>query len=242
MISRTYSIEPEVFDLAPDFCRGVVIASSVNNAAPQNANLEQKFRDLIASVGHDTTLSLHHNRIAAWRKLYKNLGLNDIQPSIAALVRRIKNGRGGDIPFISPLVCISNLVSLSFLVPSGLVDAAAVKGNFVLGRAQGNEIFEPIGGTGSNLISRGEVIYYDSATRNVMCRGLNSRGGKVTRIQPETSRVVIDVDALLSVISEEEWHQAVNLVSDLVQQHCGASTTVQFLSKNNMSIELPPNE
>lgn len=228
-----YQIDSGIFDLAPDFCRAVVMVWGADNTAGSGNSLESDFRRRIASIASDDNISVKHDRIAAWKKLYKRLGLKDVQPSIAALVRRIKAGNGNNIPFISPLVCISNLISLSHLTPGGLVDAARVEGDFVLGLAQGVEIFEPIGGHETMTVPAGEFIYYDSQSLNVMCRGLNSRGGKATCVSPETTNVIIDIDGLLEVVPREELDSAAHSLQELVQQYCGGQTAMRFLDKGS---------
>ena len=235
-----YRIEPRVFELLPDFCRGVVVAYGVDNTAREDAALERRLRERIESIEKDTEISHDHPKIKRWGEVYKTFPITKdkgrIEPSVAALVRRIKNGKGAAIPFISPLVCISNLTSLTYLVPSGLVDAGKVEGDLVLGAARGEERFEPISGDGVQSPQPGEIIYYDTGTGAVLCRAWNSRGGKAGMIFPNTEKAIIDVDCLLTAMSYDEIASATNGVARLVEEHCGARTTVHFLSQSNPSL------
>src|SRR6478672_7420079 len=144
-----YRICPDLFAQYPYFYRGVIVASHLDNTGSNNAGLEELLRARIREIEGDESVSIDHQRVRAWYDIYKAFPIKDarkLQPSVGALVKRIKSGRGKDIPFISPLVCISNLISLTHLVPSGLIDAARVEGNLVLGFADGSERFEAIGG------------------------------------------------------------------------------------------------
>jgi DNA/RNA-binding domain of Phe-tRNA-synthetase-like protein len=237
-----YRVEPKVFELVPDFCRGVVVAHDVANTAPANDALERLLRERIEAIERDTEIGHDHPKIKRWGEVYKTFPITKdkgrIEPSVAALVRRIKSGKGAAIPFISPLVCISNLTSLTYLVPSGLIDAGKVEGDLVLGAASGEERFEPISGDGVQSPQPGEIIYYDTGTGAVLCRAWNSRGGKAGMIFPTTRKAIIDVDCLLTAMSYDDIESATNGVARLVEQHCGARTTVHFLSKSNPSLEV----
>jgi DNA/RNA-binding domain of Phe-tRNA-synthetase-like protein len=232
-----YRIDPDILEAFPDFNRGVVVADGIDNSAP-SAELELLFKRRIEEVRDDETISIDHPRISAWYDIYRTFPLKDarkIQPSIAVLVRRIKGGK--ELPFISPLVCISNLISLTYLVPSGLVDPTTVEGDLVLGYAQGTEHFTPIGGDEVSAPARGEIIYFDSGSKNVMCRAWNSRGGKATSILPTTRAAVIDVDGLLTVIPKEELETATLRAASLLRQHCGARTSIYYLSRKDGRLE-----
>lgn len=235
-----YRVEPGVFELVPQFCRGVVVALGVDNTARENAALERLLRERIESIESDSEFGYDHPKIKMWREVYKTFPITKdkgrIEPSVAALVRRIKSGKAAAIRFISPLVCISNLISLKYLVPSGLVDADKIEGDLVLGAARGEERFEPISGDGVQSPQPGEIIYYNTGTGAVLCRAWNSRGGKAGMILPNTKDAIIDVDCLLTAMSYDEIASATNEVARLVEQHCGARTTVHFLSKSNPSL------
>jgi DNA/RNA-binding domain of Phe-tRNA-synthetase-like protein len=236
-----YRVAPSLLEKFPHFYRGVVVASNIDNTETVHTSLEDLLRQRIQEIEIDGSISIEHPRIKAWHDIYKTFPLKDaskIRPSIAALVRRIRNGKGNEIPFISPLVCISNLISLEYLVPSGLIDAERVKGDLVLGYAQGIERFEPPGSDSIISPEPGEIIYYDSGSKAVMCRAWNSRGGKATYILPTTNIAVIDVDGLLTVIPQEEVEAATSKAASLVREHCGAITSIHFLSRANPVLEI----
>ena len=228
-----YRVEREIYNDFPDFFRGVVIASNVDNTSHQIPELERMLRTRIAEIETDNTISLEHPRIQAWYKAYQRFGVKRVRktpPSIAALVRRVKRGKGSSIPFISPLVAISNLISLTYLVPSGGIDAETISGNLVLGKARGNEKFVPLGREEPSPPNPGEVIYYDGGNKNVICRAWNSRAGRSTIISETTRSAVIDVDCILDVISRAEAQEATEQLASLVREFCKGQTRIEYLS------------
>lgn len=234
-----YRVDPRIFDQYPAFYRGVVVASNVDNTASANGELEERLRQRIQAIESDPSVSESHLRIREWSEVYRTFAFKEarkLHPSIWHLVHRIRKKKG--INFISPLVCISNLISLTYLTPSGLVDGSKVVGDLVLGYALGSERFVPIGGGQSSCPCPGEIIYCDSGSGNVMCRAWNNRGGMETAVLPTTQNAIIDLDALLTVIPREEVEVATCEVAELAQRFCGASTSVYYLSAANPTLEL----
>jgi DNA/RNA-binding domain of Phe-tRNA-synthetase-like protein len=226
-----YSVDETLFTRVPDFCRGVVVGRNCDNTgdAPE---LDKLLRARIVEVEADPGLGPEDPRIQAWTSIYRNYPAprgERIRPSIWSLIRRIKRGDGARIPFASPLVAISNLVSLTYLVPSGLVDADRVSGDLALGPAGGAESFLPFGREERVTVEPGEVIYYDDATGEVMCRAWNSRGSRSTGIRPETTRTILDVDGLLGVVPETVLQEATQWAASLVRDHCSGDTQVFYL-------------
>ncbi len=240
MGSLTYSVDPDIFAAYPSFCRGVAFVSDVDNSATRNIVLQDLLAQKIGAIRNDNAISLDHPRIRAWADVYRSFNLPDakkIQPSVANLVRRIKKDMVS-LPFISPLVCISNLASLTSLVPSGLVDRDKIQGDLRLGYAEGNERFQPFGDDRVVSPTKGEIIYYDTASRMVLCRAWNSKGGKATRIDPETRSAVIDIDGLTDVIGTTEISSATTEIARFVTEQCGGKARTFLLHKDNPSISL----
>jgi DNA/RNA-binding domain of Phe-tRNA-synthetase-like protein len=234
-----YRVDPRIFQQYPDFYRGVAVACNVDNTASANVELEHLLSQRIQAIESDPAVSVEHLRIRGWSEVYRTFAFKEagkLHPSIWHLVHRIRKKKG--INFISPLVCISNFISLTYLTPSGLVDASKVVGDLVLGYALGSERFVPIGGGHSSCPCPGEIIYCDSGSGNVMCRAWNNRGGMETAVLPTTQKAIIDVDGLLTVIPREQVEVATCQVAELAQRFCGASTSVYFLSAANPTLEL----
>ena len=163
-----YLIQDEVFAIAPCFCRAVIVARNIDNGGDSQP-LADELASAVREIVSDPTMTQDHPRIAAWQAVYKSFPTpkkERIRPSIGSLVSRIRSGLT-ELPFISPLVAISNVVSLSNLMPSGLIDLDRIDGDLVLGPANGQEQFTAFGKTTTAPILPGEIIYYSSADRAV---------------------------------------------------------------------------
>ena len=236
-----YRVEPEIFARYPAFCRGVVVAWDLDNTGGAGSELERKLRERIASIEADPDIDADHARVRAWYDIYASFKLQsakNIHPSVGNLLRRIRKGEGAKIPFISKLVCLSNLMSLTYLVPSGLIDADRVEGNLIVGRASGNERFLPFGSDKPVSPEPDEIIYYDDAAGSVLCRTWNSRGSQLAAILPATRRAIIDLDGLTSVISRQELREATEELARLVSTYCGGQSRTEILAADRPSFEV----
>ena len=233
-----YKISDEILNDFPMFTRGVVIASQVNNAPKQLAALEEMLATKSEEIRIDDSITIDHPKIRKWFDVYKRFGadVNQNPPSIANLIRRIKQGK--HISFISPIVAIINIISLTYLVPSGGIDATTVKGDLVLGKAQGNEAFIPLGREKPVRISPGEVIFYDNLQKNVICRAWNSRAGQFTIISPSTTSVIVDVDGMIDIISRPEIIRATEFLAALIKEYCGGNIRIEYLSSERNEITI----
>lgn len=236
----TYSVDPGIFDLAPRFCRAVVVAAGVRNAA-EDAGLDARLRARIAAIKEDDSISEAHPRIAAWAEVYRRMPAapgSRIRPSIGTIVRRLKTSDVGRFPFISSLVAISNLVSMTHLTPGGLIDAARVRGDLRLGFARGDESFLPFGRDAAEVIPAGEIIYFDTAGREVFCRAWNSQGSQSAGIQLDTSAALLDIDALLDLVPRDELEAAAAEAAEAIRRHCGGESRVFYLDASAPAFEV----
>jgi lysyl-tRNA synthetase class 2 len=135
-------------------------------------------------------------------------------------------------------VALFNYTSLKYLIPCGGDDVDRVEGNLVLGLATGDERFQPLGGGEEETPVKGEVIYYDDAKGNVMCRRWNWRNGERTKIEVESKRLVINVDGLPPV-AQGVVDQARDELAELLVEHCKASVVVSSLYGEQRQFEIP---
>lgn len=142
----SYAVAPEVFEAVPGYRRIVLLASGVANA-PSNPVLEEELRTAVSQL-EEQKVNVNTKKIAGWWDAYRAVGIRGdkqkVQPGVAALLRRIAKGKGGEIPFISVLVALTNCIALKHLCPTGAFDFAKIKGPIVLGAASGDETFTPI--------------------------------------------------------------------------------------------------
>ena len=135
------------------------------------------------------------------------------------------------------MVCISNLVSLSYLVPSGVIDARHVTRNLELGYALGSELFEPIGSDEVISIPPGEIVYRDSAN-TVFCRGWNSRIGRPAMLSAQSQTCVMDIDCFSTLVKESELEEAMSMAVELIEKFCNAKCQAFVLRQDEGAAEL----
>jgi DNA/RNA-binding domain of Phe-tRNA-synthetase-like protein len=154
---------------------------------------------------------------------------------VKSLLKRVQKGK--PLPFINCVVAAFNYISLKYLVPCGGDDVSKIEGNLTLGLATGQEVFVPLGGGEPEHPEPGEVIYYDDATLNVMCRKWNWRNGDFTKITEDTKRIVINVDGV-GPIPEEVIVSARDDLAEILQNECAASLMVDFLDSAKRIVSL----
>jgi lysyl-tRNA synthetase class 2 len=232
---RKIIIEDQIFQMFPNFKRGLVIVRNMKNHASHH-EIEEMLENQRALC---QDCPLDHDFIKAWEEMHRKFGSNPnkFPPSIKSLVKRAQ--RGDRIPFINSAVALFNYISLKYLLPCGGDDVDTIKGNLRLGIARGDENFLPLGGTEIEHPVPGEIIYYDNQTKNVMCRKWNWRNGDFSKILQSTRKVVINVDGA-ETVPEEVAIKARDELAELLSQKCGAQLTVDLLSseKRELTIEI----
>ncbi len=235
-----FSVEAEVFELFPEFCRGIVIATGVDNsrACPE---IESLLRAQEEKIRQDAGIDLAtHPRLLAWKEAYLKLGANPnkFTPSIVFLAKQVKAGKL--VRAISPVVDAFNTISIRYMVPSGGDDVATVEGDLTLGRAVSDETFSPIFKPDEvEHPDRGEVIYVNRRSKRVLCRRWNWRNADFSKITPATSKLAINVDGMMPAIGRQEIEQATEELGQLIQKYCGGTVSHCFLDARSREAEFP---
>jgi len=230
------SVAEEIFKKFPKYIRGIVVGEGVSNFKEDKRLVELLRKEELKVRQNQVLQNLsEHPRIASWRSAYLKFGVKPTKhlPSVEALIRRIKKGKS--IPFISNLVALFNYISLKHIVPSGGDDVAKVEGNLYLKFANGYESFTPLGSTAIQHPIPGEVIYTDD--EKVLCRAWNWRNGDQTKIMPNTSKIVINIDCLPPVSKKEAEKITVEL-AQLVKNFCGGQVNYYLLDKDQTEVEI----
>jgi DNA/RNA-binding domain of Phe-tRNA-synthetase-like protein len=159
MPDSCYSIEKEIFDDFPGYCRGVVLGFGIKNS-PSPLKLISMLRDaeedLRIRVKEDEIAS--HPMLVSWREAYRSFGAKPTKyrSSIEAMVRRVVNKN--EIPSINAIVDIGNIISLRHLTTVGGHAIDVVKQDIKLGKATGEEEFIPFGSDQVEHPLPGEII------------------------------------------------------------------------------------
>lgn len=231
-----YRVDPGVFDRVPEFVRAVVVVRDADNSRVV-PDLRRELDRAVEDAAITADRFGDHPRALAWQRAYERAGIpvrSNVQPSFVALRKRI--ARGASISYISPLVCISNLVALESLTPSGVVDLGRVKNDVALTFATGDEVFEPLGGGRAEATKIGDLIYVDESSRRVLCSAWNSRGGVAGMVQSETTEAAFDIDWLGP--DRTELHRAVERACERLRLYCGALLATSFLDASHIDFEI----
>jgi DNA/RNA-binding domain of Phe-tRNA-synthetase-like protein len=92
------------------------------------------------------------------RRLYRAFGIDptSTRPSSEALLRRVLQGK--PFPAVNNAVEVCNLCSVSFLLPIGLYDAAAIRGAVLLRRGEPGESYSGIRKEAVNVSGRPVLV------------------------------------------------------------------------------------
>ena len=155
-----FVVAPELFELFPEACFGVVVAEEVDNQTADgaiSALLEAQARTLNQELGG--TDVREHPHVAVWREAFRKLGLNPnkFPSSIEALAKRIT--KRAELPSINKIVDLVNILSLKYLLPMGAHDRQILPGDIELRQARPEDIFIPFGSPEPEPVDAGEVVY-----------------------------------------------------------------------------------
>jgi DNA/RNA-binding domain of Phe-tRNA-synthetase-like protein len=231
-----YSIAPQVFEKFPDYIRGVVLANGVTNSksSPELIQLlREEEKSLQQRLKIDTLIS--YPKVNSWREAFRSLGIkpSEYRSSIEAMTRRVL--RGKELPSINALVDIGNILSLRHLVPVGGHALDEVTEDIVLRPATGEEEFVPFGSDKMEHPDAGEFIFVEGNT--VLTRRWSWRQANHSLTLVSTKVIEFNVDGLAPV-SREEVELVSHEMADLTKKYCGGDYSIQYLSKNNPSIDL----
>jgi len=227
-------ITDEIFELFPDFYRGIVLVKDISNQKSNKRIRKILKREIERQVDID---ELKEPRILAWNEAHRRFGSDPdtYLPSITHLLKSMRPNRA--LPFINSVVALFNYVSLKYLTPCGGDNVDRVEGNLVLGIADGTEVFIPLGDDIEEHPVPREVIYYDDRNKNVLCRRWNWRNGEVTKITPESKRIVLNIDCLPPV-SPDMGNEATDELAELLKLHCDAEVETEYVNSDTREIEI----
>jgi len=234
----SYSISPDIFTSFPGYVRGVVIAHDVSNG-PSSVELVQMLRDAEESVRARVNPDqvAEEPRIKSWREAYRAFGAkpSEFRSSVEAMARRAL--RGDELPSISALVDLGNVMSLRHLLPAGAHAIDLLNGDIELRFATGDEDFVPFGSQESEHPLPGEVVFVEGKT--VLTRRWTWRQGNHTLTLPDTTAIEFNVDGLPPV-TRNEVEAACAEVEELIQRFCGGSSRIDYLTAETPRISLAP--
>jgi DNA/RNA-binding domain of Phe-tRNA-synthetase-like protein len=148
----------------PHVVGGVIHARDVRNPAspPDLAAAFDKEQQAVRQRIGSTPLS-ERPSLAAWRRVFRDFGVDPTQYRSAAeaLLRRLV--KQGELPTISTLVDLANLVSIRYALPVAVFDLEAIDGAISVGFATGTEPWADLGTSETTHPDPGEVVFLDAA-------------------------------------------------------------------------------
>lgn len=229
MNTLTSRVSSAVFDLCPEFHRGLLLANQAPNqmVAPELAEL------LMSTIAkrRGAPVALNDDpQMTAWIELHRKFGSNPAKylPAHVALLKRVQNGN--TIPPIHNAVAIMTIISIKHVAPCGGDDVTNVT-VAELRVADGGESFTPLGSIGAlEAAVPGEVIYYAHPINVTMCRRFCWRNSHQTRIRDDTTRILMNFD-MLGDNAAARAETARDEAACLFERYCGAKTERAMLTR-----------
>ncbi len=228
-----FNIHQQIFEKYPQLLVGLLVCKNIENG-PAPVALTTRLRSaesaLRSRIPNPDDLK-SNPVIAAWQEAHRAFGSNPnkFPSSIHALCKRVI--KGGELPAISTLVDLYNIVSLNHMLPVGGEDLNRCKGNIVLTVAVGTEPFTALGSTGNEPPEPGEIIYRDD--EGVLCRKFNWREATRTCLTGNTTSTVLVIEAIPPT-TRVQLESALNELQDLVQKFCGKDATRAILDSTHL--------
>lgn len=234
-----YIVNPEIFVRYPGFMRAVIIAEGIDNSrevpqlAEKLAASEQRVRE---TLGDDFK---EMPQLAVWAEVFRgmNINPNKFPPSVTNLVKRVRSGKA--LPYINTLVAAFNCISLRNLCPCGGDDLDVVQGDLHLTFASGEESYVPLGQP--DVVEHppaGEVVYLDTAAKDVFCRVWCWKNGDRSKLAPETKAAAVNIDVMPPLGRPDAERIAAELAG-MLQTFAGAETTVFYLTQETPEFVIP---
>ena len=225
-----FAYDREVAERYPGIRAGLVHATGLANG-PSSPGLLQEYRaeQQAASERLSATALADLPSIVAWRRAFTGFGAKPTQYRNAAeaLLRRLD--KHGDIPSISTLVDLGNLVSIRYAMPVAVFDRAGVAGSITVRFARGDEAFTDLGSTEITHPDPGEVAFVDE--EDIVCaRRWCWRQSAQSATSASTTAALIVVEGQHDSAAHDVEAAAGDLVALLGAHQPGSLTSPRLLS------------
>lgn len=230
-----FEVSPDVFELLPDACFGVVAVRGVDNSKAY-----PEVSELLHSAIAECEKALEGIKvkespeIVPYREAFRAIGINPnkFMCSIEALLTRIAKGKG--FPEISPIVDLGNAVSLRTRLPIGAHDMGTVTRALEVRHAQPGDTFIPFGGGEVEIPDESEVVYVSDG--EVRTRRWTWRQSEIGKITEATTDLLFPIDGFKS-LNLDRVLEARRELSELIERIFGAKTAIGMVDKDNPVFE-----
>ena len=223
-----FRYDPELLERFPTIVGGLLHARGVANG-PTPPTLAAAYRTeqerTLERIGEQPLGTVPS--LAAWRRAFTAFGVEPTRYRSAAeaLLRRLTKQE--EIPSVSLLVDLGNLVSIRYALPVAVLDLAGVAGGIIVRPAEGSEEFTDLGATGVEHPESGEVIFVDEAGV-VHARRWCWRQSAQSATGPDTTEILIAVEGLHEAASKDVGTALADL-ERLLGEHAPGATQSAWL-------------
>ena len=218
-----FRYEPTILERFPGLVGGVIHATGVRDG-PTPMSLANEFAATQAEIRTriGTTPLSELPAIAAWRRVFRAFGVDPTQYRSAAegLLRRLT--KQGEVPSISALVDLANLVSIRYALPIAVFDRRMISGGTVVRFASGDERWTDLGSSTTERPAPGEVIFVDEADV-VVARRWCWRQSAASAASNDTTEILVTVEGHHEA-APHEVRRALGDLDALIRAHAGAET------------------
>ncbi len=229
--AREFRIDASIIEKYPTVKVGMIEGRGLNNQKT-SPEIVTHLREMEQEIRQKYTLETLAvlPKVHDWREAYRKFGFSPSahRSSVEALLRRVVQGK--ELPSISPIVDLYNVVSMKHLLPAGGDDLEKVVGSIRLTVADGSEKFIMLGSDKPEFIKKGEVIYRDD--EEVLCRSWNYRECEKTKITAATQNVCLVLEGLEHT-TEHEIKEAIQELRSLLERYCQGSYQTFFFDKHH---------
>lgn len=219
-------VDDPIISTFPELRICIVAASSINNNG-HDGELNKRKEDAVERVINSIDSILATPEIGSWREAYRAFGVKpkSHRPTAEAFMRRLAKTR--QFPTISKAVDSYLLAETEFYLPIGGYDLDRITGNIVLRYSAGGERFTPIGSSGSEETESGEIVYSDN--KRILTRRWNYKDCDSCKIDEETSRLALFIEAPYGTVSDDSLYQAGQAIATNLTDFCGGDISTKFL-------------
>jgi DNA/RNA-binding domain of Phe-tRNA-synthetase-like protein/GNAT superfamily N-acetyltransferase len=224
-----FAYDRDVLERYPGVRAGLVHATGLANIPSSPALLDEYRAEQTAAVERlSATAVADLPSIVAWRRAFTAFGAKPTQYRNAAeaLLRRLD--KHGDLPSISTLVDLGNLVSIRYAMPVAVFDLDGVAGSITVRFARGDERFTDLGSTEVDSPEPGEVVFVDEEDV-VSARRWCWRQSAQSATRAATTEALVVVEGQHESAEQDVAAAAADLVALLAAHEPGSRTSSQVL-------------
>lgn len=187
-----FKIDQEIFSKIPDYKVGVIVArlGKVNETTAINETLSK------AEADRDTQWR-NHPQVTEWQQAFVEFGMDpeESKPAHIALLERLE--KNGVLPRVSPLINLTNSLSVLEKVPLGSHCLDTLTHDVVVRLTTDQDTFIPMKGTTAESVEAGKPAY--TSGNKILTKNLIWRQGEISKITLDSRTVLIPIDVLASV-------------------------------------------